>query len=66
MTKIERAKKEQGYTPHVIPQTCGNCGHYTFVFGGTYLDESNKRCGIGGFAVKKMGGCKCWTKQNIK
>ncbi len=73
MTKIERAKKEQGYIPHVIPQTCGNCGHYTSklterrgVYGGIYFDESDKRCGIGGFAVKKMGGCKCWTKQSIK
>lgn len=26
----------------------------------TYKQEQNKRCGLGGFAVKKMGTCDQW------
>ena len=27
-----------------------------------HLVEKNLRCGIGGFAVKKLGVCDCWIK----
>lgn len=64
MSKQSEAKKHQGYVPKVIPTVCGNCKHYESkvterngAFGGVWHDESERRCGLGGFAVKKMGGC---------
>lgn len=64
MSKQSEAKEKQCYVPKVILMTCSNCTHYQSkiteregVFGGTYHDESDKRCGIGGFAVKKLGSC---------
>lgn len=65
VSKQSEAKERQGYVEKVIPMVCSNCQHYQSkvtaregVFGGVYHDESEKRCGLGGFAVKKMGGCK--------
>lgn len=67
MSKQSEAKDRQQYTPKLIPNVCGNCAHYKSstttrqgIFGGTYTDEANKHCGIGGFAVKKMGSCAEW------
>lgn len=64
MSKQSEAKERQGYVPKFNPATCSNCAHFTSkvvvrkgVFGGKYHDESNKRCGKGGFAVKKLGTC---------
>lgn len=64
MSKQSEAKERQGYVAKVIPVVCSNCKHYHSVvtkregmFGGVYNDESEKRCGLGGFAVKKMGCC---------
>ncbi len=64
MSKQSEAKERQGYVAKVIPMVCGNCKHYDSkiterksVFGGVWRDESEKRCGLGGFAVKKIGGC---------
>lgn len=68
MSKQSEAKERQQYVPKYEPAVCMNCAHYSSdvvernaVFGGTYKDESNKRCGLGGFAVKKMGTCIEWT-----
>lgn len=33
-------------------------------WGDNYLQEQNKRCGLGGFAVKKMGNCKAWEAKS--
>ena len=64
MSKQSEAKKNQGYNPKLIPPMCMNCDHYESdmlpVSGFSvlsYLNEKNIRCGIGGFAVKKMGTC---------
>lgn len=64
MSKQSKAKEEQGYVAKAVPMTCGNCAHFesdfknsTGYFGGGYQTEINLRCGIGGFAVKKMGTC---------
>jgi hypothetical protein len=69
MSKQSEAKEKQGYVPKAIPQTCGNCGHFLSTkakcagyFGGEYIDEKNLRCGVGGFAVKKMGTCNEWIR----
>ena len=62
MSKQSAAKDFQGYT--TAQHVCATCTHYASqkvdyegVFGGTYINESNKRCSIGGFAVKKMATC---------
>ena len=63
MSKQSKAKEAQGYT--MEQSTCANCTHYSSkvveikgIFGGVYCNESNKRCSIGGFAVKKTATCK--------
>lgn len=65
MSKQSDAKREQGYAPKVTPATCGNCRHYesTITEHQDYMlvitvTESNQRCGLGGFAVKKLGWCR--------
>jgi len=69
MSKQSEAKERQGYTPKAIPirQTCANCVNYKSditekagIFGGVYRKESNRRCTLGGFAVKKSGTCLEW------
>jgi len=65
MSKQQNAKDAQGYEAHPRQRVCGNCRSYISevetcksVFGGTYSNEKNKRCTIGGFAVKKTAVCK--------
>lgn len=66
MSKQSEAKIDQGYEQKPVPRTCANCQHfksdnvlsYVGHFDGKeYFKESNLRCGIGGFAVKKMATC---------
>lgn len=63
MSKQSEAKAKQGYVPKAIPQTCVNCGHFKSDFEeikstfSTWTKETNIHCGLGGFAVKKMGTC---------
>lgn len=65
MSKQSEAKERQQYVPKYEPAVCMNCVHYSSNvvdrFGGTYKEENNKRCGLGGFAVKKMGTCIEWS-----
>lgn len=70
MSKQTEAKEKQGYVAKAIPQTCGNCQNFQSdkteregYLGGTFIDEKNLRCGIGQFAVKKMGTCNEWVKK---
>lgn len=70
MSKQSEAKAAQGYSE--LPSNCGNCQHRTFkmappawmVKSGDrratvkeYFNESQSRCGLGGFAVKKTASC---------
>ena len=72
MSKQSDAKERQMYTPKFVPMTCSNCAHVVPVMGqrlvyvnpyrsieGTRMAdvEVGQRCGLGGFAVKKMGSC---------
>lgn len=64
MSKQSDAKSAQGYDPTPSARTCSKCAHYASdtvsmpgYMGGTYTKEMNIRCGIGGFAVKKMAVC---------
>lgn len=67
MSKQSEAKQAQGYDPKPVNPVCMNCKHYrsklTELAGG-WIDESEKRCGIGGFAVKKMGSCKLYERKD--
>lgn len=63
MSKQSEAKLKQNYNPKPLPRVCMNCENYKSemieyknVFS-SYVEEKNKRCGIGGFAVKKGGTC---------
>ena len=65
MSKQSKAKEFQGYVEKVVPMTCSNCKHFRSVItqepsqwgGGTWTKETAMRCDLGGFKVKKMGGC---------
>jgi len=65
MSKQSQAKLAQGYEQKPIPKTCANCIHFksdkevikSAYSSNQYTKESNLRCGIGGFAVKKMATC---------
>lgn len=63
MSKQSEAKKQQGYVSKHKPTYCMFCANYTSLVTehkGPFVDwteESNKRCGIGGFAIAKQGTC---------
>lgn len=65
MSKQSEAKAAQGYIAKPVPKTCMNCQHYKVEVTQTksayssyiYNKESNLRCRLGGFAVKKMATC---------
>lgn len=57
----KKAKEEQGYQEKPIQPMCSNCAYYQSVLspnGYGFVEEKEKRCAIGGFAVKKMATCK--------
>ena len=68
MSKQSEMKEKQGYVAKAIPQTCQNCTRFLFDHLQTqkptqwckdgWWEDKNMRCGIGGFAVKKMGTCR--------
>ena len=60
MSKQQTAKEKQGYNPKPVFPMCSNCKHYSMQPETTnwgYTRETNIRCGIGGFAIKKQGTC---------
>ena len=65
MSKQTDAKAAQGYVEEIDPDRCGNCAHFTSDKStidngyGPYTTEKKLRCGVGGFKIKKNGGCKC-------
>jgi hypothetical protein len=68
MSKVQDTKNAQGYTDK--PRSCGNCANFKCdhverksMYGvGSWMQEVSMRCGIGGFAVKKMGCCDLFKK----
>ncbi|RPE05535.1 hypothetical protein EGT74_24435 [Chitinophaga lutea] len=69
MSKQQKAKETQGYQAKPVMPFCINCQHFTSKVEqvksawsvGTYTRESEVRCGIGGFAIKKQGTCNSFT-----
>ena len=70
MSKQSEAKERQGYNAKAAQRVCMTCQHfmsdheeqrgYDGRLNG-YMMEKNIRCGLGGFAVKKMGLCNEWA-----
>ena len=65
MSKQSDAKGEQGYEAKPRPTACQGCFYfkkdrkYSHSFlGKDYFKDSNLRCGLGEFAVKKTATCK--------
>lgn len=60
-SKQSIAKEVQGYDQNPIQPECRNCKHFASEFEkqeyGPYEVETNLRCGLGGFAVKKLATC---------
>lgn len=69
MSKQSEAKERQGYQAKPVPATCVNCAYYASEFkqvktrwGMPYTKETNLRCGLGGFAIKKTATCNSFTR----
>jgi hypothetical protein len=63
MSKQSESKILMGYSPH--PRNCANCTHYSSILVpnsgySAFLKEKEKKCSIGGFAVKKTATCDQW------
>lgn len=69
MSKQSEAKDKQGYTARALLPVCANCSsfrmdivnHDAILSMEPYPVETNLRCSIGGFAVRKMGTCNEWS-----
>jgi hypothetical protein len=63
MSKQSKAKELQGYKDKAPPKSCVACKHFASTTTeetghyGTWYKESNLRCLIGNFAVKKTAVC---------
>lgn len=63
MNKKAQAKESQFYRAKPKFPMCSNCKHFEMdvieknSYGTIYNVESNLRCGLGGFAVKKQATC---------
>lgn len=67
MSKQTDAKARQGYNLKPIMPVCSTCRYYTSrmesgktSWGAKWNQEKELRCGIGGFAIKKMASCDEW------
>jgi hypothetical protein len=65
-SKQQEAKERQGYETNPIMPVCRNCQHYIFriervenVWDRSWTQEK-RRCGLGGFNVKKTASCAKW------
>lgn len=69
MSKQSEAKQAQGYKPNHFYPVCMNCKYSDSVVIETddswsWNIKKETRCGIGGFAVKKMGTCKLYERKD--
>lgn len=74
MSKQSKAKEAQNYRE--TSDMCGNCKHYRSelveksyeAYDGmqTWTEEKSKRCGLGGFSVKKTATCDMHEREHKK
>ena len=58
--KQQIARERQNYRPNPMLPLCMNCEHYKSVYVDTERgnkEEKKRRCGIGGFAIKRRSTC---------
>lgn len=66
-SKTQTQKAQQGYVSSPKPAKCSACEHYTSEVvtlsdtWGSWTKKKNKRCGIGGFAVKMTAMCNLYV-----
>lgn len=64
-SKIQQKKEKQGYNANYKPAFCMYCVHYSSKIEilnnkyGDFKKESQLRCKLGGFAIKKKDTCDC-------
>lgn len=73
MSRQSEAKERQGYNAKATQRVCSTCNNfksdhvedvgYDGIPNG-YMFEKNIRCGLGGFAVKKLALCNEWQPNN--
>jgi hypothetical protein len=66
MSRQSEAKAKQNYQENALQTRCRTCGHYIYETNcgsPSAALESNRRCGIGGFAVKPNAICSEWTRK---
>jgi hypothetical protein len=76
MSKRSKAKLRQGYSLHPIMPICNNCIHFLFdrrvIFPPSetspagWVEDTNIKCAIGGFAVQKDAGCKIFAPKEYE
>lgn len=63
MSKQSEQKESQGYVLNAPPKNCGSCSNFAMTVTresnqyGNFTKESNLRCTVGDFAVKKAAVC---------
>ena len=65
--KQKIAKEKQNYTGK--PKNCGNCQHYRSeikTVSTYFVEEKDKHCSLGEFAVKKTAVCDLWEERSEK
>ena len=66
-SKQSIAKEKQNYTGK--PKNCGNCQHYRSEIKTVktyFVEEKDKHCSLGEFAVKKTAVCDLWEERSEK
>ena len=71
MSKQSDAKAIQNYQEKPFVKTCSNCANYRSEIvrhgynwaGAECFRETNMRCSVGGFAVKKTALCEDWKEK---
>jgi len=66
MSKQSEAKARQCYVEKPLPHVCSKCEHFrsdeeVMLSYGGWIKETNLRCALGGFKVKKTATCRKWT-----
>lgn len=71
-SKTQIQKAQQGYVEKPLPAQCSTCDHYTSDhvkprgMWSKWTVEKNKRCGLGGFAVRKTATCNLYMPKGEK
>ena len=71
-SKVQKQKEKQGYNADYKPMFCMHCRYYSSKIEtlnkgyGDFQKESELRCGLGGFALKKKASCNDFVWRSLK